>query len=325
MLVKKVIFNGEECALLTFPDRINYLIDTEGVVSVSGVSVFEETCATLGDKIFFASGGRVFSGSYEEFENAGVLENVLNYVTLPKESGNVLALIGREKKMLVFCEWAVYEYTVFGDAIDYQLKKILCFSEKLVENSLLPIGENVFLITGKTLKIFSGNTLKEVQTIVDLSEYEVYGRAVRIDGNYALILEKKGERVLFSYDMVEDAEMLMDAKSLKGIADGGYAITSFMVVRMTKGTSGVNAEWKSKEIDFDTNKKKQLKEISFNTDMELEILVNGECASDNFFVRETAARLRTQIKSRGFVFTVRGYTGINFSNLEINYKTWGSK
>ena len=325
MEVEKVNYNGEEMVFMTFPDKKNYLIKKDGTATSCAFSVFTTVHATLGDKMFFAAGRRIISDTFYELEKNDKIEDVLTYVTIPEEAGKILALLGREKKMLVFCEWAVYEYTVFGDAIDYQLKKILNFSEKVVGGSVCRIGEEVFLISGTSLKIFSGQTLKNVDIVMDFSDYNLYKKAARIDGAYAVVLEKNQNYYLFVYDKNKEYEMLIDSNVYGEITDGGYQIYGMTIKKHvnTEETGAGNSTWQSIEFDFDSKKKKTLKEIYLTTEREITITVKGESGSENFYTLNYNMPLKTNLKSKKFTLTISGDVGIVLSDLAFRYRVKG--
>lgn len=325
MEVEKVNYDGEEMVFMTFPDKINYLVKKDGTATVCEFSVFTPVHATLGDKMFFAVDRRIVADTFYELKKNDKIEEVLTYVTIPEEAGKILALLGREKKMLIFCEWAVYEYAVFGDAIDYQLKKILNFSEKVVDGSVCKIGDEVFLVSGTSLKIFSSQSLKEVNTVTNFSDYNLCNKAARIDGAYAVVLKKNENYYLFVYDNAKEFEMLIDSNSSGEIADGGYQIHGLTIKKHvnTDDVSAGNATWQSIEFDFDSKKKKSLKEIYLTTEREITITVKGERGSENFYTLNFNMPLKTNLTSKKFTVTISGEVGIVLSDLAFRYRIKG--
>lgn len=314
---EKVLSDGESKVLLTFPGGVNYLVGKNSVAR-SGCTIYSAVHATLGDRIFFGLKNKIVFDCFSELDEL-TEDNAKSVITLPDEVGEIIALIGRKKKMLVFCEKAVYELSVFGAATEYEIKRLLTFEGVAAVGSVCAVGDDVLLVMDDALYVYSDGNLNAADTVTDIGAYAISGKAATTSGKYILPLKKGKKYYLFVYGKGDSSEQLI-LTSNATIADGGYFIGS-MTVNKLEGDGGVGtAKWVSENLDFGSVKLKSLKEITLKSNREITLNVKGEFGSDGFYLMDNVARLKLNSASRYYTVTITGEAGISISDLQFVYR-----
>ena len=94
---------------------------------IDGQSVdvpFGESFAYLGDRLFIASGRKIYYSAEFDWTNFSVGLDFGGFIETDVQSGNIVCLAVHSGKLAVLCEHALYELSPFGESFGWTLSRV---------------------------------------------------------------------------------------------------------------------------------------------------------------------------------------------------------
>ncbi|MBE5749300.1 MAG: hypothetical protein E7346_00355 [Clostridiales bacterium] len=315
--LKGVNFKGEE----------GILIIEHGVKSSVLLSGTVKTVAVPDAEHYEVLGTQLFVGNKREltFGECHDMSGFDKPIIMPRGAGEIRGLVSYGKKLLVFCQKAVYELTAFGTEMDYAIQKKTVINLDVLSGSVKRLGENVaFISEGKILCYNNGN-ITEITLAHSLLDFTVCGLAAGYNNLYILPVTVKGKSGYYMYaiDVVRKQEYLEKVSS-PCLADGGYLLVDgkMRVMSNGEGTRSLDCVWQSKALDFGSSKKKNLSEISLKTDTPLKLTVSGRFGEKVFKVKKGHNLKKVNLTSDEFSLSLEGEQ-IRIDEINLKYRDMG--
>ncbi|MBQ4097673.1 MAG: hypothetical protein IJC72_00045 [Clostridia bacterium] len=314
-----VYFQGVESLLV--------LNETDGATIVSvgekyPVDIqYSKVHLSLGNTLFIGLENRI------HFTSFSFLDYIPgeNFIRFPPELGEVIALVADGKTLLVFCEYAIFRMTFFGEVLDYKVEKLFDVSEGVDGQSVCAVDGKVYFIAGKELCAMTSGTIERIDTTISFKDFEVSEKAACYDGKYLLPLKRKKDekRVLFIYGVHTGEEEIKEGCCL--VEEYGLAVfeeDQSKLVRLSGEDKETDGKWTSALLDFSSMKRKVVKQIAFFSENEAKLSVRGEYGEKRFCVKKGVNVFRLNLSGRVFILELTG-KGISVENLEIIYRIKG--
>ncbi len=321
----KIIYSGRE-GLLVMGEQGGCVVyfDGEGVVRFN-LPVYSEIHATLGHNLFLAVENRIIFENFADLKslNDGVSPTG-NFIELPKNVGDIYAIIPEKKKLIIFCQKAIYELIPSSISFDFEIKKRQVLSEKIVENSVCRVGEGIaFISDGKVCRYFDGK-IEKYNVVKNLDERSFLGKSQSFNGKYTIPFSQNGERRVFFYDFNSQSEgdAIMGDSIL--LSDGYFFDSNKNLYRFSDDSDGQElAEWESVIIDFDSADKKAVKGVSVNAQAPMLLDVKNSYSLKNLVFNRATEYKKTNLTARSFIIKATGNSGLSFDNLKLKYTIRG--
>lgn len=316
--LEEVYYQGIESILL--------LSETEGAKIISGVDKYpvdiqySKVHLSLGNTLFIGLENRI------HFTNFSFLDYMPgeNFIRFPPELGKVVSLIARDKRLLIFCERAVFRMSFFGETLDYNVERLFDVSEGVDEKSVCAVDGEVYFIAGKELCVMKGDGFERIDTAIDFKDFVVFDKSACYDGKFIIPLKRNidGKNYLYIYD-VDEGEELKEGCVL--VEDYGFAVferDQRKLVRLSGMDKESVGKWMSTLLDFSSMNRKAVKQIAFFSGNDAELIVRGEYGEKRFSVKKGVNVFKLNLSGRVFVLEVVG-KGLYVDNVEIIYRIKG--
>ncbi len=317
--LEEVYFQGVQSLLV--------LNETDGAIIVSigekyPVDIqYSKVHLSLGNTLFIGLENRI------HFTNFNFLDYMPgeNFIRFPPELGNVVSLVADGKTLLIFCERAVFRMTFFGEVLNYKIERLFDVSEGVDGRSVCAVDGKVYFMAGKKLCAMASGAIERIDTVINLNNREVFGKAACCDGKYILPIKrtKDEKNEIFIYGVHTGEEEIKEGCFL--IEDKGLAVFSEgenKLVRLSGEDKESVGKWTSALLDFSSMKRKTVKQIAFFSENDAELSVRGEYGEKRFSVKKGVNVFRLNLSGRVFILELIG-KGISVENLEIIYRIKG--
>ena len=272
-------------------------------------------------------GMQIFLGNKREllFGECYDLSGFDKPIVMPISAGEIKGLIPYQKKLLIFCENAIYQLTPFGEETDYILERKTVIDLEVLGGSAKRLGESVVFISENKIFRYTNGNLTQIKSAFNLSDFSVCKNAGGYNNLYLLPVMIKGKigYYLYAVDLLSGDEYLEQISS-PCVADGGYLLVDGKVCYITVGESQTvkNCKWVSKPINFSSAKKKNLSEITLNTETPVKLTVSGGFGKKALVFKKGQGVKKVNLTAQEFVFTLDGQK-IEVNEIGLKYRETG--
>ena len=141
-------------------------------------------------RIFISVGdGKIIYSQFYGYPNYNVDLEKGGYFYLPKEKGEVCALVSFQGKLYVFCEYGIYVMEAEGDPLGFVVSPVAYAGDKIVGYSVTACGDAyICFLTHGGIFAFDGNKIKRLAENLQLSPSRTMdllnGKALYYEGRY---------------------------------------------------------------------------------------------------------------------------------------------
>lgn len=179
------------------------------------------------------------------------------------ERGDLLKLVSFDDYIYIFREYGITRVSVYSSSGDFEIVHMYLADEYIYPNSIVERGDNIYFLQGCSLKVFNGNTVKDLglKTLQILKEENNSNCcATALDGKYYLACRAKfddGESI-----GCESATYTNNAVIIYDLASGEEEIIRGVDVRKFLGYT---SPYKSKLIAcFNNANQNKLGQLSYD-------------------------------------------------------------
>ncbi len=185
------------------------------------------------ERLFVADGDTLrFSAPLNADDWAQSLQGA-GYVQLPSEGGKAVALVSYKEKLYLFRERAIMQIRALGDTLNFKATTVPYSCGKILQNSVVNCGKEVYFCTDEGFYSFNGAYAKRVGGSYPVTLGK--SNAVCLGGKYLIAAEtEEKERVVFAYDGEDGAYLTAyRANALAGGSEGYYVSAKGGLYRIT--------------------------------------------------------------------------------------------
>lgn len=322
--ILEIVKNGEHLVLVLDENGTGYTIDSEGNTMTYSFPIGRVAC-TYNGMLFIAHLNELYFSAPMDCTNFTMNLNEGGVIKTDKNDGNIVSLVVQDNKLLVFTTRAIYEFTAFGERIDYTLKKIETTVPSVRMFSAKNCGKKTLFISGDKLCSYENRKITEINSMLSRENLVIKGNpAVDKKAYYIPVSDSNGNRRILRYDTENDTECLIDC-DYSVISDGGYTMNKngMLIFIEENGELVKNYSFTSKVLDFGTAKDKVIHEISMICDAAGILTVHGDCGERTFTLKKGSNVKRMNIPSNSFTLTFSGGSKFNAQHIKIKYRIKG--
>lgn len=318
--VVSVLENGQSKTLIVCENGNAESVGEDGVVKKYTLPL-GNVCAVYNGMLFIANGNTVnFSTKYDfsdfttSIDRAGVFNTQV-------QDGAIVALIVQNNKLVIFAEHAVYEFTAFGERIDYALKKIETIVPEIVFGTVKDCGKKIVFLSGKDVCAYEN---QKISVLLSLPNgYEYAGNIASVDKSiYCLPVMFYNEKIYSLCVDVESKNRFLIELPSSVIGDCGYSVNaSNNICKIVNGDG--NWIFKCRELNFYTAKEKTINEITVFCDSKCSLTLKGDYGEKSFSLKKGANCIKINFSSRSFYMEFSGQTANAIIDLRIKYRVKG--
>lgn len=218
-------------------------------------------------------------------------------------AGAVCSLFDFDGDLVIFCENAVVRMAVGGNPENFKVTgclKIPC----LVENTAAEAGESIFFVTESGFMRYNGGGVEKLEGLIT-DDLTAPGRCYVYKNRYYFISGESralGRRVIYVYDVLDDAYQLVDVSAYFINADdiSVLAFTNSTIYRLTFADTAREYAVTVSGINFGTLRRKLLLCLETDCDGDVSVSIsNGRSTR-----RVGAPAIKTRLNMRGAQFGV---------------------
>ena len=244
-------------------------------------------------------------------------------IVLPSETGDVVGLAALDKRLVAVCERAVYLITAFGESNEFTVERAVTIDKTAEKGSVTRVLDSVVFKCGKDLYTYKNKSVTKTRAEY-LEDYLIDGYACEDKGVYVLPLKKGDDKYLFRHGISDNSDALIKVDN--NTATSEYMLVDNNVAVITDSSDGVGfgkGEWSSVLMDFSSQKKKTLLQMSAEVKGNVDVKVSGSAGSKTFEFNCQKNVKRPNYTSEKFRLT---FDGIDFAlqNLNLKYTEKGA-
>jgi len=279
---KLYVYDGD---VITIYEDIPYIFDICSFNDYICISVDDG----LRNKVYF----------YNDTNPYNLIANLSNMqsVILPIDKGKILKLINFEDYLYVVCEYGIVKILCYKNQETFEIEDVYMGFSRIIENSVVVGGDNIFFTDDKAIYLFNGLTIKRINLNIYFlfnDTYKFQGSACFSGGKYYLATklgnysdgvieyyDNQKNNALIVYDIstdklevcidisIKEIETYYDKSESRVAILAGYNRNYYIKTLSKNGKYNTNyyakKYYKTHEFDLNSDSKKIVRELSIYT------------------------------------------------------------
>ncbi len=292
-----VILNGLR-ETLYLDEKVGCIVDKDGVqIGLPYGNHF----ATYSLRCFSASENTIyFSSPFDFCTKSMMLDNLGNF-SIKKEDGKIIGLYDFSNYLLIVCDRAFYKLTIVDD--EFNLEKINVDSYVIEQKSLAKIREKLLFVADGKLCVYENYTVKEKPCIYAKYILDLDFKATTKDDYYYCQVKIPDKTCVLAYDVVKQTSVLLYViDSVMAYENVGINLREGRFYSVTNTTIAPSSKWRSVAMNFGSNEKKSLLEVSIKVTKDSLLKISGDFGYKIYNLKEGINKKTMNLSSKEFVF-----------------------
>jgi hypothetical protein len=319
--ILQTTINGKEGYLVKGEYGQAYFILDEG---------FEEytlptgkTMCEYNERLYIANENNLYFSKQNDYTNFTMDYDKGGVVKTDVKDGNILKLVKCDKKLIVFTQKAIYEFTANGERIDYSLTKKADFNfASLLADSVKTCLNQVVFVCGNKLFTYTNGNINEVPSLLDYEGCQAQNSFGTDCGVYYIaVADRKYGNCILRYDFASKKQCLIQCY-YPLVCDEGIVTDNlcnlFSIVETA--VSDRTCSFSSVDFDFGNAKDKVIHKISLFSSEDGKMTIESDCGSSVFSLKKGANFKRMNIPSTTYSLSFSSNGAIYPSKIKIEYR-----
>ncbi len=274
--------------------------------------------ATYSLRCFSATDTVIYFGRPFSFTTKTMMLDNCGNIGINPEDGKILGIYDFSSYLLVVCSKCFYKLTIVED--EFKFEKLNLGDYAIEEKSLAKTREKLFFVANKKLYVYEEYVVKEIPCVYAKHMGSVYSYATADSDHYYCELTIGNRNCALVYDLAKKVCGLVYLGTITLMCRNVGVSYAEQYLYRVEASSTVTSLWTSLPINFDTNDKKALVEISVNVSKAVTLTVSGDFGKKVFSLKGGVNHKRMNLWSKEFIIEIECPTkDIEVSNLQFKY------
>ncbi len=319
--VMRITHGGQNKVLIVSNAGFAELVSEDGSVEKYFIPV-GSSCAMYNGMLFIANANTLYFSTQYNFSDFTMSLDRAGVVKIKEEDGDILSIIVQNNKLVVFTQYAVYEFTAFGDRVDYTLKKVETDIPDVIYGTVKDCGKKIFFMSGTKICSYENGKINVCARLE--SKYSYAGNLTAVfDGNYCVPVHSNGKTYLYCVDVNTEKMNCLINVYTSSVSDYGYTADTDGYIRKIVDYGHGTWEYDCAVMNFFTAKEKVIHEISVFCDKKCTLNLIGDYGQKSYILKKGANALRVNLPSRSFKLNFSGEDENRITDLRIKYRIKG--